>query len=254
MAVHIFSVNEENYRVCIRRGLVGLPEPGNTSRKNSTLDGLISRLSAVRDNDYILMYVRGKKELRGLWKAEGRAFYDETPVWEDKIYPLRCKIKCSEFRFTNSLKLNDIRDLQNMGMIWTWALQRATGTNAMFSVSDKEFEILLAEYMKINPFTMSREIIPEPYPCHEYNLMDYIHIEDHQPQYEYSIMALLNDAFANNKYTDIFGNHTDYLSYVPTSLGREMDIMLMFANPITKNSIVSYDIIEVKRSALFLPV
>ena len=58
-------------------------------------------------------------------------------------------------------------------MIWTWALQRATGTNAMFSVSDKEFEILLAEYMKINPFTMSREIIPEPYPCHEYNLMDY---------------------------------------------------------------------------------
>ena len=75
----------------------------------------ISRLSAVRDNDYILMYVRGKKELRGLWKAEGRAFYDETPVWEDKIYPLRCKIKCSEFRFTNSLKLNDIRDLQNMG-------------------------------------------------------------------------------------------------------------------------------------------
>ena len=67
-------------------------------------------------------------------------------------------------------------------------------------------------------------------------------------------MALLNDAFANNKYTDIFGNHTDYLSYVPTSLGREMDIMLMFANPITKNSIVSYDIIEVKRSALFLPV
>ena len=51
MAVHIFSVNEENYRVCIRRGLVGLPEPGNTSRKNSTLDGLISRLSAGRDND-----------------------------------------------------------------------------------------------------------------------------------------------------------------------------------------------------------
>ena len=51
-----------------------------------------------------------------------------------------------------------------MGMIWTWALQRATGANAMFSVSDKEFEVLLAEYMEINPFTMSREIIPEPYP------------------------------------------------------------------------------------------
>ena len=66
-----------------------------------------------------------------------------------------------------------------MGMIWTWALQRATGANAMCSVSDKEVEVRLAEYMEINPFTMSREIIPEPYPCYEYNLMNYIHIEDH---------------------------------------------------------------------------
>lgn len=74
MAVHIFSVNEENYRVCIRRSLVGLPEPGNTSRKNSTLDGLISRLSAVRDNDYILMYVTGKKNSEDYGKQRAEHF------------------------------------------------------------------------------------------------------------------------------------------------------------------------------------
>lgn len=51
-----------------------------------------------------------------------------------------------------------------MGKIWTWALQRASGTNAMFSISNKEFEVLLDEYMKINPFTMRKEIIREPYP------------------------------------------------------------------------------------------
>ena len=60
-------------------------------------------------------------------------------------------------------------------------------------------------------------------------------------------MVLLNNAFANGKFKDIFGNYTDYLSYIPTNLGREMDIMLMFGNHKNNNKIMSYDIIEVKR-------
>lgn len=248
MSVHIFSVTEENYKICIQRGLVGLPEPKETRHKNSTFDGLLSRLAAIRDDDYILMYVIGRKELRGLWQAEGKAFYDTDPVWPDRIYPFRCKIKCSGYNFKKALSLNDIHDLQNTGMIWTWALQRASGANAMFSISNMEFEILLSEYMKINPFTMHRSVIMEPYPYRSYNLMEHIHIEKGQPQYEYSIMALLNDAFARNEYTEIFGNYTDYLSYVPTNLGKEMDILLMFGNPMEGRPIASYDIIEVKRS------
>lgn len=248
MSVHIFSVTEENYKICIQRGLVGLPEPKETKKKNSTFDGLLSRLAVIREDDYILMYIIGKKELRGLWQAEGKAFYDTVPVWPDRIYPFRCKIKCSRYNFDTALKLNDINDLRNTGMIWTWALQRASGANAMFSISNKEFELLLSKYMKINPFTMNRGIIQEPYPYHEYNLMDHVHLEGGQPQYEYSIMALLNDAFSKQAYTDIFGNYTDYLSYVPTNLGKEMDILLMFGNPMADGLIASYDIIEVKRS------
>lgn len=247
MSVHIFSVNEENYKICTRHGLVGLPEPRETRSQNNIFDGLLSRLAAIREDDYILMYVIGTKELRGLWQADGKPFYDNTPVWSDRLYPFRCKIKCSLYNFENSLKLNDINDLRNTGKIWTWALQRASGANAMFSISNKEFEVLLNEYMKINPFTMRKGIIREPYPFQEYNLLDYIHIEKGQPQYEYSIMAFLNHAFAGGAYTDIFGNYTDYLSYVPTNLGKEMDILLMFGNPVN-SQIASYDIIEVKRS------
>lgn len=248
MSVHIFSVSEENYKICVQRGLVGLPEPKETRSQNNVFDGLLSRLAAIKEDDYILMYIIGTKELRGLWQAEGRPFYDETLVWTDRIYPFRCKIKCSSYNFESSLKLNDINDLRNTGKLWTWALQRASGANAMFSMSNKEFEILLDEYMKINPFTMRKSIILEPYPFREYNLMDYVHMEKGQPQYEYSIMALLNDAFSKGSYTDIFGNYTDYLSYVPTNLGKEMDILLMFGSAIKKEEIASYDIIEVKRS------
>lgn len=42
MAVHIFAVNEDNYEICIRHGLVGLPEPKETRSKNNIFDGLLS--------------------------------------------------------------------------------------------------------------------------------------------------------------------------------------------------------------------
>lgn len=248
MAVHIFCVTEENYEICIRCGLVGLPEPKEGRSRNNIFDGLLSRLASIRESDYILLYIIGKKQLQGLWQAEGRPFYEETVVWPDRTYPFRCKIKTTRYYFDKALKLNDINDLRSTGKIWTWALQRSSGANAMFSISDKEFNILLKEYMKINPFTISKGIIREPYPFREYNLKDYVHIENEQPQYEYSVMTLLNDAFANGEYTDIFGNYTDYLSYVPTNLGKEMDLLLIFGDPFEKTQIASYDIIEVKRS------
>lgn len=247
MSVHIFSVNEENFEICIRHGLVGLPEPKETRNQNNIFDGLLSRLTAIREDDYILMYVIGTKELRGLWQADGKPFYDDAPIWADRVYPFRCKIKYASYNFEYALKLNDINDLRNIGKLWTWALQRTSGANAMFSISNSEFETLLDEYMKINPFTMRKGIIREPYPFREYNLLDYIHIEKGNPQYEYSIMALLNHAFARGFYTDIFGNYTDYLSYVPTNLGKEIDILLMFGN-LRNSQVASYDIIEVKRA------
>ena len=59
-------------------------------------------------------------------------------------------------------------------------------------------------------------------------------------------MSLLNQAFSKKEFTDIFGNYNDFLCYVPTNLGREMDILLMFEHPIN-NNILSYDILEVKK-------
>lgn len=248
MSVHIFQINEENYQISITKGLVGLPEPKAESRNaKNVFDGLLSRLAVIKENDYILMYVTGVQELRGVWQADGEPFYEELPVWPDKTYPFRCKIRCSEYNFENPLKLNDINDLINSGKIWTWALQRASGSNSMFSISNTEFKTILEEFMKLNPFSLHKRIIPEPYPFRENHITNSIHLDNQKPKYEYSVMTLLNDAFSHNRFTELFGNYTDFLSYVPTSLGKEMDIVLMFGNNVQSAKILSYDLIEVKR-------
>ena len=247
MAVHIFAVSEENYKVCVERGLVAIPEAKEGPRHDNIVDGLLSRLCGIKEDDYVLMYVIRSKTLRGVWQVEGRPFYDETPVWQDRIYPFRCRIRWSKYNFQNPLKLDDINDLRNTGRIWTWALERSTGSNAMFSISNGEFLTILTEFMKINPFTTQKGRILQPYPYREFNLAEHLHFQNGLPKYEFTIMALLNAEFAKGSYTDIFGNYSDCLCYVPTNLGKEMDFMLMYDNPISTNQVVSYDIIEVKR-------
>ena len=117
----------------------------------------------------------------------------------------------------------------------------------MFSISDAEFRILLTEFMKINPFSTQKGIILQPYPYHEFNLINMLHIQDSTLKYESTIMSLLSSEFAKGSYTNIFGNYSDFLSYVPTNLGKEMDFLLMYNNPLSTGQVVSYDIIEVKK-------
>lgn len=247
MAVHIFTVSEENYSICIERGLVALPEPKEGSRHDNVFDGLLSRLSGVKEDDFVLLYVIKTKSLRGVWQVDGRPFYEESQVWNDRLYPFRCRIKCSCYNFQNALKLDDINDLRNTGRIWTWSLERSTGSNAMFSISDCEFQVLLTEFMKINPFSARKGLIKCPYPYHDFNIIDKLHFNKDDPKYEFTIMALLNSEFAKGSYSELFGDYSDCLCYIPTNHGKEMDFMLMFDNPLSRGEVVSYDIIEVKR-------
>ena len=248
MAVHIFTVSEENYKICVEKGIVAIPEAKEGLRHDNVVDGLLSRLAGIKEDDFVLMYVIKSKSLRGVWQVEGRPFYEETQIWQDRLYPFRCRIKWSEHNFQNALKLDDINDLRNIGKIWTWALERSTGTNSVFSISNGEFITLLTEFMKINPFTAQKGRILAPYPYRDFNIIDNLHFDsNNNPKYEFTIMALLNSQFAKEKYTDIFGNYSDYLCYVPTNLGKEIDFILMYDNPLSKNQVMSYDIIEVKR-------
>ena len=61
-------------------------------------------------------------------------------------------------------------------------------------------------------------------------------------------MALLYSEFAKGSYTNIFGKYSDCLCYVPTNLGKEIDFLLMYDNPLFGGQTASYDIVEVKRA------
>ena len=50
MAAHIFTVSEENYKICIDRGLVAIPEAKEGPRHDNVMDGLLSRLYAIKEN------------------------------------------------------------------------------------------------------------------------------------------------------------------------------------------------------------
>lgn len=246
MSVHIFQVSEDNYDTCLKKGIVALHEPKPGKNEHAISEALLSRMSVISDGDYILMYVTKSKQLRGVWQADGGPFYEDTKIWEDGIYPYRCRIKWSNYRYTENINLNDITDLVNCGKLWSWALASPGGRpNSMFSISNAEFRILLHEFDKANPFASEVMHIQAPTPYHSNNIADKLSITNGKPQYEYTIMAHLGSAFANKKYCEIFGNYSDFLCYVPTSLGREIDILLMFESPNTKE-LASYDVIEVK--------
>jgi hypothetical protein len=137
MPVHIFSVDETNFDICVRKGLAAIPG----LIKDAINDSLLSRMSIIRKGDLLLFYIVGKKEIRGVYQAKEKAFFDVTPVWPEndkkQIYPYRVSFEASQFTFQNSISLSDIYDLKDQGLIWTFTLNRPNGTaNALFSITN----------------------------------------------------------------------------------------------------------------------
>ena len=56
MSVHIFLSNEENYEICTRKGLVGIPEPNDGRNQNNVFDAMLSRLSMIRFTSDIFIF------------------------------------------------------------------------------------------------------------------------------------------------------------------------------------------------------
>jgi hypothetical protein len=251
MPVHIFVTSEENHKICIQKGLAAVPSKASSPNIN---DALISRMALIGKGDLILFYITGKKELTGVYQAVDKPFYDDTLIWnppqkdESQNYPFRVKLENTEFRFNKRIGLSDVYDLQDSGKIWTFSLNRPSGTaNSMFAITHQEYKHILELFIKVNPIYTAPKQIREPYRYIEPNLRRQLTLlEDGQPKYEYTLMALLLDAFTDGKYEDIFGPYSDCVAYVPTSFNKEIDILLTHSNPIDKDRISAFTIIEVK--------
>lgn len=249
MPAHIFVMDRSNYDI--------LPAPWRcrhsickrrSRAKDSTNNALISRLCIVKESDYFFFILRKSTNSMASGKLMVLLFLMNPVFWSDDLYPYRIRFKNTPYHYDAPLELHDIYDLRNEGKIWNFSLNRASGTNVMFSISDNEFRTLLYEYSKINPYTNSRHLILEPYPIIVSSLLDKICLNDeNQLKYEAGVMAYLLSDLTVNRHKDLFGNYTDYLCYAPTNTGREIDILLMFGNPLQPDQISSYDILELKK-------
>jgi len=108
----IVAVTEDNYGVCIRNGIIGMKYRGLASKVNI--------------GDGIIFYIKGRMELRDLWKIKGRWVGQDKPLWPDEvkeksiIYKYRAEIEPLVRGVTKVEKLiNELSFIKNKGK---WSL------------------------------------------------------------------------------------------------------------------------------------
>lgn len=249
MAVHVFVTSRENFEICIRRGLAAIP--GGT--KPDVHDQLISRMVMIRPLDRILFYITGEKAIYGVYRAIDRPFFDDAAVWPQneggQTYPLRVRIENTDHVFEAPVFLSDIYDLRDSGRMWTFGLLRPSGTsNAMFAISDVEFEEVLKLFLQANYAVRAPQHIREPYRHVEPNLISRLTVGSGvRPKYEAGLAALFFDSLSRGLHESIFGPYSDYLAYVPTTFQKEIDAVLFHSLPGASLNIVAHTIVELKR-------
>jgi predicted RNA-binding protein len=69
--VWIVTVTEDNYGVCVKNGIIGMKYMGLASKVNV--------------GDGIIFYIKGKMELRDLWRIKGGWVEQNKPLWPDEV-------------------------------------------------------------------------------------------------------------------------------------------------------------------------
>ncbi len=249
MPVHIFVTSEDNFHVCIRHGLAAVPGGSKPDITNQ----LASRMAMIRPRDKILFYMTGKKEIHGVYRAIDRPFFDDTSIWSipenGQTYPLRVRIEGSESFFRCPVLLSDIYDLRDNGLIWTFSLERPSGTsNSLFAISEREFEEILRLFLKVNHVYEPAPHIVEPYRHIEPNLLSQLSYDEAGlPRYESTLAALFLEALSRGAHSEVFGPYSDYLAYIPTTFQKEIDVVLLHSIPNKPLDVFAHSIIELKR-------
>ena len=251
MAVHFFVTSRDNFEICVRHGLAAVP--GGT--KPDITDQLISRMVMIRPKDRILFYLIGEKAIQGVYQALDRPFFDDSPVWpppeSGERYPLRVRFENSDHVFRRPISLSDIYDLRDSGRIWTFGLTRpGGGSNAVFSISDVEFEEILRLFLQANRNVPQPHHILEPYRHVDPNLISRITLENEgRPKYESGLACLFLQSLSHGAHVEMFGQYSDYLGYVPTTFQKEIDAVLFHSLPGRKHDIVAHTVVEMKRDS-----
>jgi len=157
---------------------------------------------------------------------------DETPIWSslDKVYPYRILIQSTAHTFSNPIYLSDLFDLRDKNALWSW-LGIVKRSVQIFTDSEcSEFRKLL---FRNNPFGPSGRGISDPYAPLDQKPLPINLTSDKKGRIitsgapEGHLTAWLMGKLARRELKDLFGEYTDYINFLPTSYGKEMDILLL---------------------------
>jgi hypothetical protein len=127
MGCHIFLVGENNFNVCIGRGVYGGIHSKGSAKSEQVNSEVIASFAGIKAGDFVFFYVKNRG-IYGLWRITRESFYDTTPIWNDpaQLYPYRVCFEPTVRKFFNSIAMSDVLDLKDKGKIWTFDLGAIT--------------------------------------------------------------------------------------------------------------------------------
>lgn len=228
MGYHVFLVGEENFDVCVKRGVYGGIHSSSSSKSKQMNSEVIAGFAGIKVGDFVFFYVKNKG-IYGLWRVVLGPFYDETPIWSDttQLYPYRVCFEPIVRKFSKPVVMNDILDLKDKGRIWTFDLGAVT-KKSHHPITTAEGKELIRLLLRNNPIYAEPEAIPQPYLPSDPKPLPLIFESDKKGRlrYEGYLNAWFMQTFAHGKLKQLIGDYADFLNFVPTSFNKVMDIFL----------------------------
>lgn len=228
MGYHIFLVGENNFDICIEKGLYGGVQSRGSVKSEQMNSDVVASFSGIKVGDFVFFYVKNKG-VYGLWKVNSEPFYDVTPIWADpdQFYPYRICFEPAVRKFSNPVAMPDILDLRDKGKIWTFDLGAIRIKNH-HPITTNEGKELIRLLLRNNPIFAKPNVITQPYSPSKHTPLP-LSLECDKKgrlRYEGHLNAWFMQAFSSGKLKGLIGDYRDFLNFVPTSFNKVMDIFL----------------------------
>jgi len=230
MGYHIFLAKQDNFKVCVEKGIYGGIRSTGTPKSQQMNSEVVSSFAGVKIGDFVFFYVKNVG-IYGLWKVTTEAFYDDTKIWNDpvQLFPYRVCFEPAVREFRRPVALSDMLDLRDKGKIWTFDLATFTKKSHHPITTDEGKEIIRL-LLRNNPIHSVVKPLAAPYiPRSGQKRAFPIDLScDRKGRliYEGYLNAWFMHSFAHGKLKEVIGEYCDFINHVPTSFNKIMDIFL----------------------------
>lgn len=245
MGAHIFLVGEDNFDICIERGVYGCVMPSKEWNRGEIVSGILS----IQTGDLVFFYVKNKG-VYGLWKVIGEPYFDETRIWPSKeqAFPYRFSFEASVGQFEEPISLNDVLDLHDKGRIWTFDLNPVQQKN-QYKITMDEARELIRLLLRNNPIRVVPSPIKNPYKLKTTTKIDvdFSSREGNRLRYESWLNAWFIRALSRGELKRLLGDYREFINLVPTSFNKVMDIFLTHVTQVDGMDVLhKYTCLELK--------